>query len=110
MSTVTIACKLPNGIIIERGEKRVRINGWNNNTIQGLSHGITHEVPVDLWEWWKNEFKDSTLVKDGYIFAEESAKRAEDKAKDRKEQKSGHEQLPKIKKTDAAGALGEAER
>lgn len=110
MSTVAIACKLPNGIYMIQGKTRVRINGWNNNEIAGLPYGITREVPSDLWEAWRKEHAESKLVKLGLIYAEETEKRAQDKAKDQKDNKSGHEQLPKIKKTDAAGALGEAER
>jgi hypothetical protein len=109
MSTVTIGCKLPNGIHMQVGETRVRINGWNNNEIAGLSHGITREVPASLWEAWSKEHAESKLVKNGFIFAEESEKRAKDKAKDNKEQKSGFEQLPQIKETDKAGVLGKSD-
>lgn len=109
MSTVTIGCKLPNGIIMDAGETRVRINGWNNNEIAGLSHGITRDVPADLWEAWSKEHAESKLVTNGFIFAEESEVRAKDKAKDNKEQKSGFEQLPQIKETDQAGVLGKSD-
>lgn len=109
MSTVTIGCNLPNGIVMQVGEERVRINGWNNHAIQGLDHGITEDVPADLWEAWSKENAESKLVKNGFIFAEDSSKRAKDKAKDQKDQKSGHEQLPQMKVTDKAGALGGSE-
>jgi len=110
MSTVTIGCKLPNGIHMQVGDSpRVRILGWNNNEIAGLSHGITRDVPADLWEAWRKEHADSKLVTNGIIFAEESEKRAKDKAKDNKEQKSGFEQLPQIKETDKAGVLGKSD-
>lgn len=107
MSTVTIGCKLPNGIIMEvEGAKPVRINGWNNNLIQGAEHGLTENVPAATWEAWKKEHAESKLVKGGFIFASGTAEGAKGKAKDRKDEKSGHEQLPKIKETDKAGALG----
>lgn len=109
MSTVTIGCKLPNGIHMQMGETRVRINGWNNNEIAGLSHGITRDVPEDLWDAWSAEHAESKLVKDGFIFAEKTAKRAEDKAKDEKDLASGQEQLPQIKETDKAGVLGKSD-
>ena len=109
MSTVTIGCKLPNGIFMQQGESRVRINGWNNNTIQGLAHGITYDVPASLWEAWSKEHAESKLVTGGLIFAEESSSKVKAKAKDLKDQKSGHEQLPQIKVTDKAGALGGSE-
>lgn len=109
MSTVTIGCKLPNGIFMQHGETRVRINGWNNNTIQGLKHGITYDVPADLWNAWKEEHAESKLITNGLIFAEESSKKAKDKAKDLKDQNSGHEQLAQIKETDKAGILGKSD-
>ena len=110
MSTVTIGCKLPNGIHMIVGEKRIRINGWNNNEIQGGSHGITEDVPQDMWEAWLKEYADSKLVKREIIFAMNTTKKAQDKAKDQKDNKSGHEQLPKPKKgQEAAGALGESD-
>lgn len=109
MSTVTIGCKLPNGIIMQEGKERVRINGWNNNTIHGIAHGITREVPEALWDTWRKTHAESKLVKEGFIFAEQSEKRAIDMAKDKKDQKSGHEQLPQIKKSDKAGVLGESD-
>lgn len=109
MSTVIIGCKLPNGIFMQVGETRVRINGWNNNDIAGLSHGITREVPADLWEAWSKEHAESKLITNGIVFAEESEKRAKDKAKDQKDAKSGHEQLPQVKETDKAGVLGKSD-
>lgn len=109
MTTVTIACKTPNGIWMESGTKRVRINGWNNNAIQGLKHGITNEVDASLWEEWRKAHEASDLVKGGFIFAEETSKRATDKAKDLKGQKSGYEQMPQIKETDKADTLGASE-
>jgi len=108
-ATVTIGCKLPNGIFMQQGEARVRINGWNNNAIQGLTHGITYDVPADLWEAWSKEHAESKLLTNGLIFAEESSKKAEDKAKDMKDMKSGHEQLPQIKATEKAGILGKSD-
>lgn len=109
MTTVTIGCKLPNGIFMDAGETRLRINGWNNNTIAGLAHGITPDVPETLWDAWRKEHAESKLVANGIIFAETSEKRAIDKAKDQKDQKSGHEQMPQIKETDKAGILGKSD-
>lgn len=109
MSTVTIGCKLPNGIYMIVGEKRIRIKGWNNNEIKGGSHGITEGVPQEVWEAWRKEHADSKLVKREIIFAVGDVKRAQDKAKDQAKNKSGHEQLPRPSKKDAAGALGESD-
>lgn len=109
MTTVTICCKLPNGIFMDAGETRLRINGWNNNTIAGLDHGITRDVPETLWDAWRKDHAESKLITNGIIFAEVSEKRAIDKAKDQKDNKSGHEQMPQIKETDKAGILGKSD-
>lgn len=105
MSTLTIGCKLPNGIWMIVGETRIRIKGWNNNEIQGGSHGITTDVPQSIWDAWRKEHADSKLVKGEFIFAVGSAEKAKDKAKEQKDNKSGHEQLPQLAKKDAAGVL-----
>lgn len=110
MSTVTIGCKLPNGIIMQvEGHKDVRINGWNNNAIVGAEHGLTENVPAATWEAWLKLHAESKLVKGGFIFASKNEREAKAKAVDNKGNKSGHEQLPKVKATDAPGALGAAD-
>lgn len=109
MTTVTIGCKLPNGIFMDAGETRLRINGWNNNPIAGLAHGITRDVPETLWDAWRKEHAESKLVTNGIIFADLSEKRAIDKAKEQKDQKSGHEQMPQIKETDKSGVLSKSD-
>lgn len=106
MVTVTIGCKLPNGIIMQVGKARVRINGWNNNIIKGGSHGITENVPADLWEAWSKEHADSNLVKRGFIFAANTTAKATARAAEQSDNESGQEQLAKVKATDKAGALG----
>lgn len=80
--TVIVGCKLPNGIIMQVGEATHVINGFNHsNVIAG--HGITNDVPKDLWEAWLKENKDRDLCKNGFIFAhgEEVATKAEAKEK-----------------------------
>ena len=115
MSTVTIVCKLPNGIIMQvEGHKDVRINGWNNNdrnknAIVGADYGMTENVPAALWEAWSKLHAESKLVKGGFIFAAKNEREAKAKATDNKGNKSGHEQLPKIKETNKPGVLGASE-
>lgn len=104
--TVTIGCKLPSGILMQVGEKTVRINGWNNNLIVGADHGLTEDVPAELWEAWSKLHEDSKLVKGGFIFANARASTTQSEAKEKKGNKSGHEQLEKVKATAKAGALG----
>ncbi len=106
MGTVTIGCKLPNGIHMQMGAMSVRINGWNNNTIQGGSHGITENVPEELWDAWSKEHAESKLVKGEFIFAAKTVAKAAAKAEDQSDNASGQEQLAQINATDKAGTLG----
>ena len=46
--TVTVGCKLPNGLIIEVGGQSVELNGANASNIIG-GHGITRDVDADLF-------------------------------------------------------------
>ena len=114
MSTVTIGCKLANGILMNALVKgkvvEQRINGWNQNLIQGTGHGITHDVSKDLWDAWHEQFKESKLVKGGFIFAHAAEKKVKDEAKDKKTNKAGTEQLPQLKENDKEGALGAVDK
>lgn len=106
MSNVTVGCKLPNGIWLGVGDhKPVRINGWNNNMIQGAGHGLTEDVPADLWDAWVKEHAESKLVTGGFIFAVKSEREAKAKARGNKDNKSGHEQLDQVRESDKAGVL-----
>ena len=110
MNTVTVGCKLPNGIWLQVGDsKPVRINGWNNNAIIGAEHGLTENVPAELWEAWKKEHADSKLLKGGFIFATGNEKSTVAKAKEQKSNKSGLEQMPRLKASEKAGGLGETD-
>lgn len=114
MTTVTIGCKLANGIQMSAfiGGKNVeqRINGFNQNLIQGTDHGITTDVPKDLWDAWHARFKDSKLVKGGFIFAHAQEKSVKAQAAEKKANKSGTEQLPQIKGDAKEGGLGSVEK
>ena len=114
MSTVTIGCKLPNGVLMSAqvGGKEVecRINGWNQNLIQGTGHGITHDVPKDLWDAWREKFKDSKLVKGGFVFAHAQERSVKAEANEKKGNKSGTEQLPQLTGDAKEGGLGKVEK
>lgn len=113
MNTVTIGCKLANGVLMsaEINGKLVeqRINGWNQNIIQGTEHGITHDVRQDLWDAWREQFKESKLVKGGFIFAHASEKSVKAEAKEKKGNKSGTEQLTPPKVEAKEGTIGKVD-
>lgn len=114
MSTVTIGCKVANGILMSAtlNGKTVerRINGFNQNLIQGVDHGITHDVPKDLWDAWLANFKNSKLVKGGFIFAHAQEKSVKAEATEKKANKSGTEQMEPPKGDAKVGSVGKADK
>jgi hypothetical protein len=104
MATVSVACKIPNGLIIRHGGKEAVLNGPNvsitkDNNWMPLAHltpggyGLTHEVDEALWQGFSTEYKDSDFIKNGLVFA--SAKPSDTAAKsvERKNVKSGLERI-----------------
>ena len=92
MSTVTVACKLPNGLILDiPGAPSVTLKGANHpEAIAG--HGLT-EVAADFWEAWTKLYPDFQPLKKELIFAQGGERSAISKAKERKGEKSGLEGL-----------------
>ncbi|HFC8465373.1 TPA: hypothetical protein ACFP4A_000636 [Neisseria subflava] len=80
--TVTVGCKLPNGLIIEVGGRSVELNGANaSNTIGG--HGITYNVDADFFNAWMEAHQDRDMVKNGFVFAHEDAKNTKAEAREK---------------------------
>jgi hypothetical protein len=121
--TLTVACKLPHGIVIRDFEERTeyepvfgqaerrKINVFRSVgpkiRIKGPSvpstfvrmveiHGgyaITEGIPADVYERWLNWNKESQFVVNDLIFAHENKARVIDWAKDHDSIKSGMEPL-----------------
>lgn len=92
MPTVTVGCKLPHGIHMDLGDKRITLNGTNSSRVIG-GHGITHNVDKDHFDQWCKLHAASPMVKDKFIFAHEKAENVEAKAEDNAEHKNGFEGL-----------------
>jgi hypothetical protein len=91
---VTVGCKLPNGIVIQIGEKKVKLNGFNQNMIQvGDGFGLTEGVDKEFFDAWCEKHKAFAVVKNGMVFAQKNTTEAAAQGKDLKEKKSGLEQL-----------------
>lgn len=119
---VTVACKLPHGLILRVFEARtapelvhgggsrtvrtfwptgesVRLNG--NTTPYGVAptwpivggYGLTQGVSKDLWDAWLEQNKGSAVVKGELVFAYEKAGMVEGRATEQIEIKSGLEPL-----------------
>lgn len=122
-STVTVACRLPNGLILRTFDmvdttevgplqsrtikmarysgKQVKING--NSFAQNKApqfgqldnHGyaLTHNVPAEIWNTWKKQNHDSEVLARGHIFAHSEEKSVRAESTEKKDVKTGLERL-----------------
>lgn len=105
-STVTIGCKLPNGIILRVASgASVTLNGANASRIVG-GYGLTPDVDKGFWEAWKKEYATFEPLKNDLIFVQDSASKAEGQAREQADVKSGLEPLNKDQP--AAGVQAES--
>jgi len=125
--TLTVACKLPNGLILRtfdmvdtheqgplqsRTVKMARYTGQsfkiNGNSFaqnkapmfgQMENHGfaLTHDVPADLWNKWLEQNKDAEIVQRGHIFAHGDGRSVRAEANEKKAEKTGLERLDQKK-------------
>jgi hypothetical protein len=95
MTTVTVACKLPNGLIAEFGGKRVTFNGVNKAPIIG-GFGKTEGVDKEWFDGWMAERVKAGFqpVINGLIFADEKEREVIAQAKDKADKKTGFEKVP----------------
>lgn len=70
--TVTVGCKLPNGLILELNGQTVEINGANSSRLVG-GHGITYDVDAEFFDAWLEAYADRAMVRNGFIFAHDKA-------------------------------------
>ena len=101
--TVSIGCKLPNGLII-RFEKfdnesksyqtinDIELQGANSSKIIG-GYGLTDGVDADLFAEWLRMHKDDEIVRLGIVFQQTTPQRAADAAKERAGVKTGFEPI-----------------
>lgn len=113
MANITIGCRLPSGLEIQVGEKKIELAGQNQRykelgieiiLLKDEDYGTT-EVDASFWEAWKQIVgKDFGPLKSGAIFESKNATEAKAQAKDLKEKKTGHEPMPQtdgsVKKAD----------
>lgn len=105
--TVTVGCKISNGLLLELNGKKVHIKGANASDLVG-GHGITEGVDGDFMEAWLEKNKDLSFVKGGFLFLHEKAASVVAEAKEKAAEKTGMEPLAPLeagKDSDKAGAL-----
>lgn len=90
-STVTVACKLPQGLRVrlENGPE-VHLHGANSPwAVAG--YGLTQGVDADVWEAIKVQHADATWLVNGFVFANGDHDSVVDKATDEAERRAGFE-------------------
>lgn len=119
MQTVTVACKLPHGIILEtrdaKGDVDQRVTlkgsrlkvtpagreitaGHETTDDFGKGYGITPNVPADFWERWTAANASYAPYARGFIFAQTDIENTRAQARELSELKTKLEPLSTAKK------------
>ncbi|QWA89611.1 hypothetical protein [Klebsiella michiganensis] len=94
--TVTVGCKLPNGLILEQGAYKVELNGSNSSLVVG-GYGLTENVDKEAFEAWLEVHADQPYVRKELVFAQAKTSSAQAKAKENASEKTGLEGLDQNK-------------
>lgn len=102
MAVVTVGCRLPSGLEIQVGDKKIELAGQNQRykelgieiiLLKDEDYGTT-EVEASFWEAWKQSVgSEYAPLKSGAIFEAKNATEAKAQAKDLKDKKTGHEPM-----------------
>ena len=125
--TVTVACKMPHGLVLrvfDMRDKDVVAAGGTGRfsvkeaverkqrvTLNGFAHpqdkaplapqvggfGLTFGVPLEFFELWLTQNKDSDVVQNGLVFAHTKRDGAEGEAREKTDLQSGLERLDPTK-------------
>ena len=124
--TVSIACKLPSGIILRVFQMESRtepVMGGGVTTVKQAvqvgepvvikgaayptntaptqqivgGYALTHGVSQDTWDAWLSQNRDSDIVKKNLIFASPTPDRSADQASEQREVRSGLEPIDPAK-------------
>lgn len=80
--SITVACKLPNGLQIEHANRVVTLNGAHHpNAVAGF--GMTHDVDEEWFKDWAAKHPKFPPLANGSIFAASTVTNAADAAKER---------------------------
>lgn len=73
-STVIVYCKLPNGFLMELGERgessyqAIGLKGINHMQVKGATYGVTEGVPEAFFNEWVKKVAKFKIIKNGLIF------------------------------------------
>lgn len=109
MATVTIACRLPNGLTLEVDGVKKTINGYNSvasSLIVGEHNkiGVTEDVDKSFWDKWREIYKDHPICVNQHVYETKSESSAKAQAKELKGVKSGLDQKTTQELDKATGA------
>lgn len=101
-SNVQVACKRPNGLILELVDnsgqiQKVTLNGAAKSSLfrseMGMMSGLygVTSVPADFWQAWSKQNKDYPPLKYGEVFAQNSENALNKQAKEQEKQLTGLE-------------------
>lgn len=114
MTQAVVACKIPNGVILEMGEKRVHIKGPNHpEAIVEGGFGLTAGVNKEFMDAWLEKNKALEFVKAGFLFVHEKEANAKAEAKEKVKEKTKMEPLdplPEGTSNDKANLLRAVEK
>lgn len=98
METCIVGCKLPHGLKINLPgvDKPVTLKGRNSSRIIG-GYGLTPGVPKEAFTEWLVSHSWAEYVKNGSVFMEDNEKRARDKAKEMRTERTGMEPIDPLK-------------
>lgn len=93
-STVTIACKLPQGLRIRLGDDEhspeLVLQG-SNSPWAVAGYGLTQGVDVDTWEAIKVKYANAPWLANGFVFANGDHDSVVEQATDEAERRAGFE-------------------
>jgi hypothetical protein len=96
MSLVSVACKLPHGLVLDLEEKgKVVLKGALHSDAVG-GYGIT-KVDKEFWEAWSKLYAEFPPFKAGHVFAQETEKNLRAEAEEKSDEKTGFERLDPTK-------------
>ncbi|MFT9018473.1 hypothetical protein [Acetobacter malorum] len=90
-STVTIGCKLPNGLVLSLGDTRHELAGTRASAVIG-GYGLT-PVPAEFWAAWSRKYAEFPPLKNGLIFAQSTLDKATGQAREQAALRTGVEPL-----------------
>ncbi|MGO3517881.1 hypothetical protein [Acetobacter cibinongensis] len=90
-ATVTIACKLPTGLVLTVGQVSYTLAGSNSASVLG-GYGLT-PVPADFWAAWSGLYAAYPPFRQGLIFAQTTAEKAAAQAQEQASLRTGLEAI-----------------